>query len=115
MDRINTDGDFEKDIEDYEKVRTQIFFPDEVLDEEIQELNLWINQLYKEADELLNEHNNHCTNTKYGHFIWLQKALSKFSSAFKKFLNEKCKQPQGFFEFVQDNAIALFGGVSMAE
>ena len=54
LDKLNTNGDFDEDDENSGKGDDNVFVPDKVLEEEVQKLNLQINQLYREADKLLN-------------------------------------------------------------
>ena len=111
LSRLNADGDLETDEEEIELTAVA----EEALEEEINTLNSKINDLFKEAEELLVKCIDHSENTKYGHYIQLRKGLVEFEAALKKYLKDKCKRPRGFLEFVLNNAIELFSGQFMAE
>ena len=118
LQKLNEDGDLEDDDDDsvndnFNERGSSV--STEVLQQEINELNQRINQLYKDAEELAKTCVEQVDRTKYGFYIQLQKGLSSLDSAITKYRSNKCKRPRGFLEFAFNNAIELFGGQFMAE
>ncbi len=103
-------------LEDYEDNDDLTLTELQQLKEDVTQLDDEIDNIMNDMNDLLEEINDHCLDSKYGHYCQLQIRLSDFSKSLAKFLSNGSKRPRGKMEFIFNNAIEYVGGgVFMAE